>query len=79
LAERNIDFADAASVFEGPTFEFEDERKDYGEARTICIGFLRGRMVVLVYSTRGAGRRIISMRKANEREQKIYRALLGKP
>lgn len=31
LAERNVDFAEAALVFEGPTFEFEDKRKDYGE------------------------------------------------
>ena len=36
-------------------------------------------MTVLVYSQRGRTRRIISMRKANDREQKIYSTLLGGP
>lgn len=77
VAERDLDFADAAQVFAGPTFEFEDRRKDYGERRMVCVGFLRGRMIVTVYRPQGSGRRIISMRKANDREQKIYGARLG--
>ena len=79
LADRGVDFADAAFVFGGPTLEFEDDRRDYGERRMICVGFLRGRMTVLVYPQRGAVRRIVSMRKANDREQKIYQALLARP
>ncbi|YCA04556.1 BrnT family toxin [Pseudomonas sp. AK106] len=38
---------------------------------------LSERMVVLVWTPRGAARRIISMRKANEREQTLYRHRLG--
>jgi uncharacterized DUF497 family protein len=69
LAERGLDFTDAALVFEGDTLEIEDERKDYGETRIICFGLLAGRMVVVGYTPRGADRHIFSMRKANEREQ----------
>ena len=69
LAERGLDFADAAFVFSGVTLEVEDTRKDYGEPRIICYGFLAGRIVVVGYTPRGADRHIFSMRKANDREQ----------
>lgn len=69
LAERGLDFADAAEVFAGLTFEVEDTRRDYGEKRIVCYGYLGGRMVVVGYTERGSGRRVFSMRKANEREQ----------
>ena len=58
------------------TFEVEDTRKEYGEIRIICFGYLEGRMVVVGYTRRGAGRHIFSMRKANEREQSRLSPLL---
>jgi uncharacterized protein len=69
FAERGLDFADAALVFEGITLEIEDTRKDYGERRIICYGQLAGRLVVIGYTLRGEVRHIFSMRKANDREQ----------
>ena len=69
LAERGLDFADAAIVFEGVTVEVEDIRRNYGETRIICYGHLQRRMVVVGYVPRGASRHIFSMRKANDREQ----------
>ena len=69
LEERGLDFQDALVVFDGLTFEFEDTRRDYGEVRIICFGFLAERMVVIGYTPRGTTRHIFSMRKANEREQ----------
>jgi len=72
LRERGLDFEDADRVFAGPTFDQEDDRRDYGEARIITIGFLRGRMVVVVWTPRGSNRHVISMRKANEREKARY-------
>ncbi|BAQ67625.1 pANL56 protein [Rhodovulum sulfidophilum] len=72
LEARGLDMADAAEVFDGPHMTVEDDRIDYGEARFITIGFMSGRMVVLVWTERGRARRIISMRKANGREQKAY-------
>jgi uncharacterized DUF497 family protein len=76
LADRGLDFADAAKIFAGTTLEVEDTRKDYGETRMICFGYLEGRMVVVGYTPRGAGRHIFSMRKANEREQSRIASLL---
>ena len=69
LAERGLDFKDAELVFAGPTFEVEDNRRNYDEVRVICFGLLHGRIVVVGYTPRGADRHVFSMRKANEREQ----------
>ena len=69
LAERGLDFEDAALVFSGTTVELEDLRKDYGEHRIICYGLLAGRIVVIGYTPRGTARHIFSMRKANDREK----------
>lgn len=76
LAERGLDFADAALVFFGVTLEVVDTRKSYGEPRIICYGLLGGRMVVVGYAPRGADRHVFSMRKANEREQTRIAPLL---
>jgi uncharacterized DUF497 family protein len=35
LEERGLDFADAAEVFSGATFDRIDDRRDYGEKRVI--------------------------------------------
>lgn len=70
LADRGLDFADAAIVFAGPIFEIQDNRKNYGELRIICYGICAGRMVVVGYTPRGPDRHVFSMRKANEREKK---------
>ncbi|MGE4242699.1 BrnT family toxin [Ramlibacter sp.] len=69
LLERGLDFADAAIVFQGPTFDIVDTRKAYGEVRIVAYGLLGNRMVVVAYTPRGADRHVFSMRKANEREQ----------
>lgn len=77
LAERGLDFARAGEVFAGVTVTIEDVRQNYGEARFTTIGTLDGRSIVLVWTPRGEARRIISMRKANEREIEKYSPTLG--
>ncbi|MXX40329.1 MAG: BrnT family toxin [Gemmatimonadetes bacterium] len=72
LQIRGLDMARAPDVFAGATLTVEDNRKDYGEPRYITIGFLANRMVILAWTQRGKVRRIISMRKANDREQAVY-------
>jgi uncharacterized DUF497 family protein len=72
LAERGLDFAQAGEVFGGRHFTVGDDREDYREVRYITAGKLDGRMVVMIWTPRGEARRIISMRKANEREQARY-------
>lgn len=77
LAERGLDFQDAAADFAGITVEVIDGRKDYGERRIICYGLLHGRVVVVGYTPRGTARHIFSMRKANDREQTRLAPYLG--
>lgn len=72
LEQRGLDFLDAEDVFAGPTIESPDRRRDYGEVRIVCLGLLRGRAVIVVYTERNDTRHIISMRKANEREQRRF-------
>jgi uncharacterized DUF497 family protein len=77
LAQQGLSFEDAARVFSGPCVTFEDDRFEYGEERLITLGLLAGRLVVMAHSPRDEGTRIISMRKGNRREQKIYQERLG--
>lgn len=77
LAERGLDFARAGEVFRGPLLTLQDARFAYGEARFLTFGLLDGRWVVLIWTPRGEARRIISMRKANEREIDQYAHRVG--
>lgn len=77
LRERGLDFARAREVFDGLTITLPDQRQDYGEPRFITAGWLDERLLVLVWTPRGLARRIISMRKANEREIDKYKQSLG--
>jgi uncharacterized DUF497 family protein len=74
---RGLAFEDAALVFEGQTLDMIDDRSDYGEERIITVGHLVGRMVIVVWTQRGDARHVISMRKANEREEKRFAQRLG--
>jgi uncharacterized protein len=73
LAERGLDFADAGLIFGGRTMTLPDERRDYGERRFITAGWLRDRFVVVVWTPREGGRRIISMRHGHADEEACWR------
>ena len=77
LKARQLDMERAGEVFDGPHLTFEDDRQDYGEPRYITLGHLEGRMVVLAWTPRGTACRVMSMRKANERERDKYGPRLG--
>src|ERR1700683_3204024 len=75
FAKHGLDFE---QVLTGPCVTFVDDRFDYGEERLITLGLLAGRVVVIAHALRGGDTtRVISMRKANRREQKIYQKRLG--
>ncbi len=76
LESRGLDMALAEEVFSGPTLTVPSDRQ--GENRFFTLGYLNGRMVVIVWTPRDSGRRIISMRKAHESEQKLYGRRLGR-
>ena len=77
LEKHGLSFDDAWQVLAGDTITIPDERYDYGEDRLITLGRLAGRVVVVVHVARGEHTRIISMRKANAREQEIYQKRLS--
>ena len=76
LTARGFDFEFASLVFEGPTLERQDRRRDYGELRIVAIGLAQGIAITVVYTDRAeAGavvRRIISARMSNRRERQAY-------
>jgi len=76
LRDRGFDFEFATLIFEGPTLEREDDRRDYGEKRVAAIGLAQGIALTVVYTDRAeAGavvRRIISARLSKRRERQAY-------
>jgi len=76
LLERGLDFVRAVEVFDGLHFTGQDKRMDYKEDRFITVGWLDDDMIVMVWTPRGEVRRIISMRKANDREKTLYASYL---
>ena len=76
LLHRGLDFADAEQVFAGTHFTRRDDRRDYGEPRFISAGYIGQRFVVVGWTPRDGGRRIISMRLGHEREAAWYQTCL---
>ena len=72
LLKHDLDFADAHSVFDGFTFTFEDTRFNYGEQRFVTVGLPGDKVVVIVHTETADNIHIISMRKANRHERKLY-------
>ena len=66
-------FKYAANVFFDPArTDVEDGRHDYGEERRLILGKIDGELFAVVYTVRGSVVRLISARKANDRERIKY-------
>lgn len=80
IKKHGIDFADAYKIFTQPLLKELDDRFDYDEERWIGIGFLEGRIVVVVFMEREDTDeeviRIISLRKALTHERSKYEQAL---
>ena len=50
----------------------EDDRRIYAENRVRVLAPMDGRLYVAVFTMRGDNFRVISLRKANKRERKLY-------
>lgn len=71
-ANHGVEF-EAVKGFEWETALIaEDTRHDYGETRQIALGLIGPRVHVCVFTVRKAAYRIISLRKANRRETKMF-------
>ena len=70
--ERGISF-EMVRDFDFETAKFwQDDRKNYPEPRYIALGYLNERLHVLVFAEIEGGIRVISFRKANNREGKKH-------
>ena len=68
IRERQISF-DLAAKFEfDRALVFVDDRRDYGEVRYIALGPIDGRLHVMCFTETEDGVRVVSLRKANDRE-----------
>jgi uncharacterized protein len=77
LDKHGLPLSAAQLLFDGPFIEEEDQRNEYGENRFVATGPVArfgNRICVAVYTWRGPVRRIISFRKANDREIRKYQA-----
>lgn len=70
--ERKLPF-DLAVYFEWESaLVWEDCRREYGEKRFCAIGYIKNRIYHIAFTLRGEAIRIISLRKANNREVNKY-------
>ena len=72
VRERGLSFDQAAGFDFDTALVTEDKRKNYPEVRYVALGRLTGRLHVLCFTPIAGGIRVISFRKANAREMKIY-------
>ena len=76
LAERGLDFRDAWQLFDGrPLYSYPSPRE--GEDRIVSVGLVSRRTIAVVWVDRNRARRIISMRRARNAEERKYRSLFG--
>ena len=79
LAERGLDFADVDTVDWTLALTAEDTRIAYAERRFVTVAPIKGRLCVIAWCWRGAAMRVISLRKANDRESKRYAEAIRLP
>jgi uncharacterized DUF497 family protein len=74
IAKHGLDFADARVVFEDECrISSIDTRRDYGEEREVTIGRMFNALIaVVVHTNRNNKIRIISVRKAKQKERNLY-------
>ena len=74
LRKHGVDFVRVLEFDWESAVRFEDCRKPYGEQRWLALGKIGVRLHALIYSRRGRRTRIISLRKANNKEARRYEA-----
>lgn len=72
IGKHGFDFVGCEAVFAGFTITREDARDTYGELRLQTLGLWAGVVVFVVHVARGDVDHIISIRKAEKHEERIY-------
>jgi uncharacterized DUF497 family protein len=78
LRARQVDFAVAARIFDGPVIVSEDRRRHYGEKRYRAIGQFEGQAYVVAYTYRDEVCHIITAWKVGPKGERRYKAPLGR-
>lgn len=77
--KHEVSFEIALKIFDGLIFSIVDERRDYGEIRTLSIGKADDLLILaVVHTNRSGNRRIISARRANRNERQTYEEAINK-
>jgi len=71
-AKHGVSLAEASKFEWDTAVTWPDVRRNYGEARMAGIGYIGQRLYVVAFVERDNDRRIISLRKANDREVRRY-------
>ena len=73
IQRHGIDFHDAHLIFQHPMLVMTDTRKNYGEIRLVGLGILFEIVIVIIFTKRANTIRVISIRRANKNERKVYK------
>lgn len=72
MEKHGVSLTNATRIDWDMALTWQDTRRDYGETRMIALAPIDERLYCVVYVDRGNDRRIISLRKANQREFDFY-------
>ena len=72
IVKHGVSLAVAADLEWDSAMTWPDEPRDYGEARNIGLALTGERLYCVIFIDRGTARRIISLRKVNQREVRRY-------
>ncbi len=78
IEKHGIDFSTAKLIWDGYSLERIDNRREYGEVRFQAFGLAENHILTVIFTWRGETRRIISARRANFRERKLFEAEIAK-
>jgi uncharacterized protein len=78
LEKHDIDFIDAASLFEDSHVSTVSNANEYGEVRLKALGLVDGEILCVVYTLRGRRHRIISALTAGRNDRRKYRQLYSR-
>lgn len=72
IEKHGLDFEYVSELDWDSAWVYEDQRNAYDEVRYIAYGTVRGRLHFVCFTETEDGIRVISFRKANDREVKRY-------
>ena len=76
IQDRGLAFMLVSEMDWATAYIGEDQRKDYGERRFRVLGCINRRLYAAIFTPRVGKIHVISLRKANSREVKVYEKTL---